>query len=580
MTNIVYKRLPTRYGAILNDDKSAAYGSYDIVVPEQYIDPSTGDLLPWVEKAWEPVLNRMRAERDKVVGDYLAMVEPDKTILKQLRKKDAEEQVDYIRSKSKDKYDDLLDRFRAIDKTKTLIIPADVSAWSRWYFDTKAPDNDNELTKWAEEKIKESWPTGVMRYSPTVQLLGKHGIRYPAGANLGDFAGRAGIDLMSIPIDTPLGMVSLYNSLKSNARDTLTQFPAAVLNTLQDKYGGLDKIVTSFSESPVNTFIDILCALSLAKGIGKAASYTAAAISPQRVKQLIPLAEEAAKKGRAVTSPVLKEVSRQKYDAIRRNEINALTKLEKLQNTLDELKQDAEKSYGLSNIDDIIAIDKKLDMLQNDVDTIGNKLVAKRQTYPVELDTYQPFDAVKKEVKELLPYPPKRQNVPIEKKITELSSKLDDMIQQAKKIAEESNARIGGDVNDLADLTQLYAGKREYIPSPGANRFTLADYASDSKTLQDTIDATMRWPSIDPIVVKGTALQPQYEMMLPSIQGTAPKAVRMGMTDRIDTIIGELLDVQDKQRRTKSKSELKQLENRLNELEKQLQKELGGYLYP
>jgi len=580
MTNIVYKRLPTRYGVIYNDDKTAAYGPYDIVVPEQYIDPATGDLLPWVEKEWSSVLNRMRYERDKVVGDYLAAVEPDKTIRKQLQKKGTEEQVDYIRSRDKDKYDDLLARFRSIDKTKTLIIPADVSAWSRRVFDTQAPSNDNELTEWAEKKIKESLPTGVMRYSPTVQFLAKRGVRYPTGANLSDFAARAGIDLMSIPIDTPLGMISLFNNLLSNPKDTIARLPAAVLDTLNEKYGGQEKIVTSLSESPVNTFVDIMSALSLAKGVGKAASYMAAAFSPQRVKQLIPLAEETTKKGRAVTSPVLKEVSRQKYDAIRRNEISAVTKLKKLQDTLDDLKQDAKKSYGLDNIDDMIAIDKKLDMLHNDVDTIGNKLVAKRQTYPVELDTYQPIDAVKKEVKELLPYPPKRQKVPIETKITELSSKIDELMQQAKKIAEEANARIGGDVSDLADLTQLYAGKREYIPSPGANRFIFSDYASDYKMLQDTIDATMRGPGLDPLIVKGTALQPQYRRLWLSIPGTAPKAVRKGMADRIDTIIGELLDVQAKQRRTKSKVELNQLERRLKELESQLQKELGGYLQP
>jgi hypothetical protein len=571
--NIVYKRLPTRYGVIANEDESEAYGPYDIIVPEQYIDKTTEDLLPFVKEKWQPVLDRMKAERDKEISDYLDTIADDENDLKELRKKKLKEQLEYI--KQKGKYDDLLARFKAADKTKTLIIPADVSAWSRWYFDTKAPDNDNELTKWAEEKIKASWPTGVMRYSPTVQLLGKHGIRYPAGANLGDFAGRAGIDLMSIPIDTPLGMVSLYNSLKSNARDTLTQFPAAVLNTLQEKYGGLDKIVTSFSESPVNTFIDILGALSLAKGIGKVASHMAAAFGNPRVKSLIPLAEDAAQKGRAITPEVLKEVSNQKYDAIRKNEINNLNKLIETQTKMRGKLADLQRELANSKVDDMIAIDKKLDMLNNELDTIGNEIAVKRQKYNVELDTLP-------NNKELVPYQHQLSaDVPVDQKIIGITNKIDDMVQQSKKIAEEANARIGGDIQDLDNLMGLQtAGHMGYLPSSSSNKFDLANYASQHKTLQDTIDATMHWPGIDPIIVKGTALQPQHIGVLPLRATVNPQVVRREMRNRIDDIIAELIDVQNRKKRAKSKVELDRLDSQLNELENQLRNELGGYLQP
>jgi hypothetical protein len=114
--------------------------------------PTTEDLLPWVKERGQPVLDRMKAERDKEISDYLDTIADDENDLKELRKKKLKEQLEYI--KQKGKYDDLLARFKAADKTKTLIIPADVSAWSRWYFDTKAPDNDNELTKWARKKLK------------------------------------------------------------------------------------------------------------------------------------------------------------------------------------------------------------------------------------------------------------------------------------------------------------------------------------------------------------------------------------------------------------------------------------------
>jgi hypothetical protein len=50
--NIVYKRLPTRYGAIANEDESEAYGPYDIVVPEQYIDPNDRGLTAVGQGAW------------------------------------------------------------------------------------------------------------------------------------------------------------------------------------------------------------------------------------------------------------------------------------------------------------------------------------------------------------------------------------------------------------------------------------------------------------------------------------------------------------------------------------------------
>jgi hypothetical protein len=408
-----------------------------------------------------------------------------------------------------------------------------------------------------------------------VQLLGKHGIRYPAGANLGDFAGRAGIDLMSIPIDTPLGMVSLYNSLKSNARDTLTQFPAAVLNTLQEKYGGLDKIVTSFSESPVNTFIDILGALSLAKGIGKVASHMAAAFGNPRVKSLIPLAEDAAQKGRAITPEVLKEVSNQKYDAIRKNEINNLNKLIETQTKMRGKLADLQRELANSKVDDMIAIDKKLDMLNNELDTIGNEIAVKRQKYNVELDTLP-------NNKELVPYQHQLSaDVPVDQKIIGITNKIDDMVQQSKKIAEEANARIGGDIQDLDNLMGLQtAGHMGYLPSSSSNKFDLANYASQHKTLQDTIDATMHWPGIDPIIVKGTALQPQHIGVLPLRATVNPQVVRREMRNRIDDIIAELIDVQNRKKRAKSKVELDRLDSQLNELENQLRNELGGYLQP
>jgi len=515
MTNIVYKRLPSRYGVIPNEDESAVYGTYDIIVPAHFINNKTGDLLPFVSAVWQPVLDRMKDERDNIVRSYIdeiAANETDETQreqLKQIHNADIKKQVEYIRSKHKDKYEDLLARFKAVDKTKTLIIPADVSAWSRRVFDSRAPDDDNELTKWAEQRIKDSWPTGVMRQSPTVQWLGRQGIRYPAGANLGDFVARAGIDILSIPIDTPLGIISLYNSLRTNPKDTIARLPAAVLDTLYEKYGGFDKIVTSLSESPINTVADILGAIALTKSVVKTAARGAATMSP-RARQLIPLAEEATAKHKTVTPGVLKEINKQKYDAIRQDEIRMMNDLSQMQTKLDALSELVHESQRVGS--DTRMLGKELDDLAKTLDATRRKIDAKH----------------------------KHLNIPIEQKIT--GSKIDELMQRANEVAAAS--------------------------------------AADYHMMSAMIDDTMRRRGVTPMLVKGAALRPQYEMLLLSAPGTAPKAVRKGMADRIDTIIEELLDVQDKQRRTKSKSELKQLENRLNELESQLQRELGGYLQP
>ena len=523
MTNIVYKRLPSRYGVIPNEDESAVYGTYDIIVPAHFINNKTGDLLPFVSAAWQPVLDRMKDERDNIVRAYIdeiAANETDETQreqLKQIHNADIKKQVEYIRSKHKDKYEDLLARFKAVDKTKTLIIPADVSAWSRRVFDTRAPDDDNELTKWAEQRIKDSWPTGVMRQSPTVQWLGRQGIRYPAGANLGDFVARAGIDILSIPIDTPLGIISLYNSLRTNPKDTITQFPKAVLDTLYEKYGGFDKIVTSLSESPVNTFADILGAIAIAKGMVKTAARGAATMSP-RARQLIPLAEEAAAKHKTVTPGVLKEVNRKKYDAIRQDEIRMMNDLSQMQTKLDALSELVHESQRVGYDAITRMLGKELDDLANTLDAIRKQIDAKR----VQYNTYL--------------------NIPIEQKITGLPSKIDELMQRANEVAAAS--------------------------------------AADYRMMSAMIDDTMRRRGVTPMLVRGAALQPRYEQLLLSAPGTAPKAVRKGMADRIDTIIGELLEVHNKKKQAKSKVELNQLERRLKELESQLQKELGGYLQP
>ena len=514
-TTIVYTRLPTRYGAIHDKDGVEAYGPYDIVVPEQYVDLKTKNLLPWVKEAWKPVLDHMKAERDNIVRNYLDEIAADETDkealkqLKQLRKQKVQEQVDYI--KNKGKYDDLLERFKSVDKTKTLIIPADVSAWSRRVFDSRAPDDDNELTKWAEQRIKDSWPTGVMRQSPTVQWLGRQGIRYPAGANLGDFVARAGIDMLSIPVDTPLGMISLFKSVLSNPKDTIARLPAAVLDTLYEKYGGFDKIVTSLSESPINTFADILGAIALAKGMVKTAARGAATMSP-RARQLIPLAEEATAKHKTVTPKVLKEINKQKYDAIRQDEIRMMNDLSQMQTKLDALSELVHESQRVGSDTLTRMLGKELDDLAKTLDATRRKIDAKH----------------------------KHLNIPIEQKIT--GSKIDELMQRANEVAAAS--------------------------------------AADHRMMSAMIDDTMRRRGVTPMLVKGAALRPQYEMLLLSAPGTAHKAVRKGMADRIDTIIEELLDVHNKKKQAKSKDELNKLERRLKELESQLQKEIGGYLQP
>jgi hypothetical protein len=361
--------------------------------------------------------------------------------------------------------------------------------------------------------------------------------------------------------------------LKSNARDTLTQFPAAVLNTLQEKYGGLDKIVTSLSESPISTFADVLSAIGLAKGIGKTVA-TGVAASSKRLRPLIPLAEEAAEKGRAITPPVLKEIGRNKYDMISKNELSNVSNLSSIQNKLAELKDMLKKSKDVSPSDDII---KQLDILDNEVDTIGKKIAADRSTYGVELDTLPDMQPTPIQDKLLYnPNPPT--DVSPKQKIAGLSNKIDDMMQQSAKIAEEATARIGGDIDGLHELMQYSArNKMGYVPMPTSDSWTLSQYASNYKTLGDTIDA-MSIP--DMAIIGGTALQPQSEMMLPSLQGTLPKAVRMGMTDRIDDIIAELIDVQNRKKRAKSNAELDRLDSQLNELENQLRNELVGYLQP